>query len=147
MVAQAHLIVGIPINSLADGQKALQHFGVTDIASDLDDLQEIVNDNNLSLTLEGTELRIDLVMDSDACDGDYFANLRKNTLTNQLGDTYVCLGAAITSRYSPSILDAGWDRGGRPEPFILDLPRLQRILAEAQKQWPAAQMLMMDFTH
>jgi hypothetical protein len=147
MVAQAHLIVGIPINSLADGQKALQHFGVTDIPGDLDDLQEIVNDNDLSLTLEGTELHIDLIRDNEACDGDHFSILRKNTLTNELGDSYVCLGAAITSRYMPSILDAGWDRGGRPEPFILDLSRLHKILEEAQKQWPAAQMLMMDFTH
>lgn len=147
MPSQAHLIVGVPINSLADGQKVLQHFKVPRTANDVDELQEIVDESDLSLTLEGTELRVALFADSEACDGNHFSILRKNTQTSQIGDSYVCLGAAITSRYMPSILDAGWDRGGRPEPFMLDLPRLQKILAEAQKQWPAAQILMMDFMH
>jgi len=147
MVTQAHLIVGVPINSLADGQKALQHFGVAGSPCDVSGLQEMVDDNDLSLMLEGAKLQIGLFADGEACDGHYFNVASRNTLTGQFGNSYLCLGAAITSRYSPSILDAGWDSGGRPEPFVLDLPRLQKILAEGQKQWPAAQILMMDFEH
>ena len=147
MPTQAHLIVGIPVNSLADAKKALQHFGIASVTNDIGDIQEELEDGAPILSLEGQDLQVSLFMDSEACDGNYFSDLSRNKVTKQVGNSYVCLGVAITSRYSPALVDAGWEDGGRPEPFILDLPRLTQILAEAQKQWPAAQLLMMDIMH
>jgi hypothetical protein len=151
MPVQAHLIVGIPVNSLQDLETAAKNAGIHQhlpVNPEFCDYENLFSNYGCHVTLEGKRHRVSLIMCSD-CDysPDPFTYLSTNTITGEKGGSYMALGAEITSRYSPSLVDAGWDSGGRPEPFILDLDRLKKIEAEAQATWPEARILMMDFMH
>jgi len=141
---QAHLHVGIPINSPADLVRAAQRFGVTPPANqrDLDDWEAAFS--SVALTIEGQPVGLDIRWDDDVGP---WQQPYQNTVTGKPGDSYTMIGAQLTSRYSPAIVDEGWTRGGRSEPFVLDLIRLAKILAAVRKVWPEAEILMMDQMH
>jgi len=149
MPSQAHLFAGIPVTNLQDLQDFAHHFGLPVINSpSSDDWQDWLNQHQSKLRIENQPQEIQLIQDSevDYQDLNHLYSSR-NTRTQEIGGTHLTLGAELTSRYQPAILDAGWDRGGRPEPFRLDLERITKIRDEIKKQWPQAEILMMDFHH
>jgi hypothetical protein len=150
MPTQAHLFVGVPVNTPADVQNVFSMYGHTSHINvqnlDYGDIQDLLGQHGLAISVEGKPRAISLVWD-DESGVNQWSSGQTNTLTNQRGDSCALLGVTLTSRYYPAILDEGWNGGGRPEPFKLDLDRLQRIVNEVKEQWSNAEILMMDFNH
>lgn len=145
MPTQAHLYIGIPVNGPTDLIRAAAHFGVL-CPTNVRDTEEWGRVfRRTLLTIEGKSYRLAVVEDDDV--GAWQGRPYKNRLTGEISDGYMLLGVALTSRYSPSIVDQGWTAGGRPEPFILDLDRLLEIREMVREQWPEAEILMMDTQH
>ena len=145
MPYQGHLHVGIPINSIADFQKAGAHFGITPPGPGGGHYEwaDAFAGAGATITIEGKARGVSICSDDEAG----FNYLSKNTKTGAIGNSYMLVGAALTSRYYPAIVDEGWDQGGRAEPFVLDLDRLAKIKAEVCEQWPDAEILLLTFNH
>lgn len=145
MPAQAQLFVGVPINIPADLSAVAKRFGVhlTD-PKDLHKSGEEFSQAQLTIQVEGQPRAVELLIASDEGYEDW--GLRGpviNTITGQGGDSWLLVGVDLTSRYFPSILDAGWPHG-RPDPFVLDLERLTRIRNEVREQWPEAEIILQE---
>lgn len=65
------------------------------------------------------------------------------------GDAYTdaMIGFELTSRYAPAILDIDHARGGRPEPFEIDVEACASILAEVRAWWPTAGLYIWEIWH
>ncbi len=155
MPYQAEVYVGKIICSIHDIEETFKHFGKPLTKCFLDRLkndwclleQEIEEEEiePIFLKIEGKSFPIKI--DTDCESGIEFLSVyNTNTKTGQKGDTNFLLGAELTSKYIPTLLDIGWECG-MPDPFVLDLDRLQKIREEVKKQWPEAEILMMTVFH
>jgi hypothetical protein len=146
MPTQAHLFVGIPATDPAALLKAINHFGLAP-PTNQNDLEDWDNAFTNQIKVEGKDYPLEIYFDGESGADWPSSHVSVNAINGQRGGSYALLGVALTSRYSPSIVDEGWNAGGRPEPFVLDLNRLATIRADVQKVWPDADILMMDFHH
>lgn len=61
--------------------------------------------------------------------------------SSETGPDESLVGIELTSRYSPAILDEGMPHG-REEPFVVDVERIQTILAQVREWWPDARLIL-----
>lgn len=139
---QGHLFIGERVSTNADVRAIFTKLGYTGDLSD-----EEINDKMPSVSktveLKGVTYPVSITFSMETDDGAYELPSGPDEDIDTSHDTYAYVGFALTSRYSPAILDRAYEHG-RVDPFELDLEEIQIILAQARTWWPDCKVLMCD---
>lgn len=141
----AHIFVGVPITSVAHAKKILSDNDI-EFPKTNNLFKLITNSESVTKDIEvnGNKYSLDFQLVHYEDEWVHQSEKSKSGVEIILG---VLFGAALTSRYSPSVIDTDWEHG-RSDPFILDLDLLKNILAKVRETFlPEAEIMLMDIFH
>lgn len=147
MPYQAHLFIGERVGTFDDARGVLRRLGVRDdqMPEDEEEFDEHLRDG-LAESFALPERQIIYRGTQYAAIPFLFA---EEFPAEEPTSDYTCalIGIPLTSRYRGAILDVDYVRGGRPEPFEINLDDAADLLRQVQEWWPTAKLLMMDIDH
>ncbi|GEM_PF-7068937 len=136
---QAQLFIGVSVHSWTEARSVLDRLGVSHASVDDDDLFHMPDEQcrKTEVVFRGTRFTVVIAPQREREGDTPFPVPDAESYTDAI------VGFPLTSRYSPAILDQGYEHG-RPEPFVIDLDAARAILDEVHAFWPEAQCMMWD---
>lgn len=138
---QGQLFVGERVATCADVRAIFTKLGYTGDLSD-EEIHDKIPTIQKTVELHGVEYTVSIEFALETEDGSdqLPANAEPG---DQTDDTYSYVGFALTSRYSPAILDRAYAHG-RVDPFVIDIEEIRIIMNQVRLWWPEAKLLMCD---
>ena len=147
---QGHLFIGQKVHNYDEVRAIFKTLGKTNWTLDGEpypyDDEALSNDeyDDIQQTIEyrGNKIEVAIRLRIEGEGGcDFPAEQDERDYTDAM------VGFALTRRYRGAILDAGFEHGGRPEPFVFDPLEIQAILDQVRVWWPEAQALIWTIFH